>query len=121
LTKCAALASTAETAPNGAAVVVARLDGVDAKSLQVAAEQLLASLGESAAVVLASELDGKVALVAALSASVVKGGLKAGGIVGAAAKLCGGGGGGKPNLAQVRFCRYRFCATGELKYTGAVG
>ena len=23
--------------------------------------------------------------------------------------------------AQVRFCRYRFCATGELKYTGAVG
>jgi hypothetical protein len=24
-------------------------------------------------------------------------------------------------LAQVRFCRYRFCATGELKYRGAVG
>jgi hypothetical protein len=22
---------------------------------------------------------------------------------------------------QVRFCRYRFCATGELKYRGAVG
>jgi hypothetical protein len=22
---------------------------------------------------------------------------------------------------QVRFCRYRFCRTGELKYRGAVG
>ena len=22
---------------------------------------------------------------------------------------------------QVRFCRYRFCPTGELKYRGAVG
>jgi hypothetical protein len=22
---------------------------------------------------------------------------------------------------KVRFCRYRFCATGELKYRGAVG
>jgi alanyl-tRNA synthetase len=41
-----------------------------------------------------------VALVTALSPAVVKGGLKAGAIVGAAAKLCGGGGGGKPNLAQ---------------------
>jgi hypothetical protein len=24
-------------------------------------------------------------------------------------------------VRQVRFCRYRFCATGELKYRGAVG
>jgi hypothetical protein len=24
-------------------------------------------------------------------------------------------------FAQVRFCRYRFCATGELNYRGAVG
>ena len=24
-------------------------------------------------------------------------------------------------LVKVRFCRYRFCATGELKYRGAVG
>jgi hypothetical protein len=29
--------------------------------------------------------------------------------------------GGRPHLHQVRFCRYRFCATGELKYRGAVG
>jgi hypothetical protein len=26
-----------------------------------------------------------------------------------------------PLWSQVRFCRYRFCATGELKYRGAVG
>jgi hypothetical protein len=25
------------------------------------------------------------------------------------------------SVAQVRFCRYRFCPTGELKYRGAVG
>jgi hypothetical protein len=24
-------------------------------------------------------------------------------------------------VVQVRFCRYRFCPTGELKYRGAVG
>lgn len=60
--KCAALATAAATAPNGAKVVVERLDGVDAKSLQGAAEQLLTSLGDSAAVVLASEVDGKVSV-----------------------------------------------------------
>ena len=26
-----------------------------------------------------------------------------------------------PRGVQVRFCRYRFCPTGELKYRGAVG
>jgi alanyl-tRNA synthetase len=31
---------------------------------------------------------------------VVKGGLQAGKLVGAVAKVCGGGGGGKPGLAQ---------------------
>jgi alanyl-tRNA synthetase len=33
-------------------------------------------------------------------AQVVKGGLQAGKVVGAVAKVCGGGGGGKPALAQ---------------------
>ena len=51
-------------------------------------------------VVLGAELEGKVALVAAASDDVVKGGrLKAGDLVGRVAKLVGGGGGGKPHLA----------------------
>jgi hypothetical protein len=32
-----------------------------------------------------------------------------------------GDSGRRRSLTQVRFCRYRFCATGELKYRGAVG
>jgi alanyl-tRNA synthetase len=35
-----------------------------------------------------------------LAMQVVKGGLQAGKLVGAVAKVCGGGGGGKPGLAQ---------------------
>jgi hypothetical protein len=35
----------------------------------------------------------------------------------AAGEAVQGGGSG----ATVRFCRYRLCATGELKYRGAVG
>lgn len=54
---------------------------------------MLASKGEG-------DASGKVSFVAAFSPSVVKGGLQAGKLVGAVAKLCGGGGGGKPALAQ---------------------
>jgi alanyl-tRNA synthetase len=51
-------------------------------------------------VVLGAEMDGKVALLAALSDDVVKGGkLKAGDLVGRVARVAGGGGGGKPHLA----------------------
>jgi len=51
-------------------------------------------------VVLGAELEGKVALVAAASDDVVKGGrVKAGDLVGRVARLAGGGGGGKPHLA----------------------
>jgi len=101
LAKSAALVNAAVEAPDGTKVVVEQLDGVDAKSLQGAAEQILAALGDPAAVVLGSVLaPDKVALVAAFSPAVVKTGVKAGQVVGAAAKVCGGGGGGRPNLAQ---------------------
>eukprot|EP00976_Prorocentrum_cordatum_P013369 266749-Prorocentrum_minimum.AAC.1 len=42
----------------------------------------------------------QVALVAAFGPGVVKAGVKAGGVIGPCAKVCGGGGGGKPNFAQ---------------------
>ncbi len=51
-------------------------------------------------VVLGTEMEGKVALVAAVSDDIVKGGrVKAGDLVGRVAKIAGGGGGGKPHLA----------------------
>jgi alanyl-tRNA synthetase len=81
--------------------IVAELGGVDAKSLQTAAERLQQKLGDSGAVVLASvpEPD-KVSIVAAFGSAVVKTELQAGKFVGTIAKICGGGGGGRPNLAQ---------------------
>jgi alanyl-tRNA synthetase len=97
------LASRAEAAGSGK-FLVEELPGLDGKALQEAATALLEHLGDPAAVVLASKGEGdaagKVSFVAALSPSVVKGGLQAGKLVGAVAKLCGGGGGGKPALAQ---------------------
>mmetsp|Transcript_19966 Transcript_19966/g.38269 ORF Transcript_19966/g.38269 Transcript_19966/m.38269 type:complete len:992 (-) Transcript_19966:268-3243(-) len=101
LAKSAMLANEAAVTPSGAKVVVKQLDGVDSKSLQVAAEQLVESMGDPSAVVLGSGVGtDKVALVAAFSPAVVKAGLNAGSIIGASAKICGGGGGGRPNLAQ---------------------
>jgi alanyl-tRNA synthetase len=68
-------------------------------ALRDLADQLRAS-APSTVVVLAAEVDGKVALAAAVSDDVVKAGrLKAGDLVGRVAKLVGGGGGGKPHLA----------------------
>jgi alanyl-tRNA synthetase len=83
---------------------VARLDGVEGAGLQGAAQQLQERLGEGAAVLLGglpepSDL-GKVNLVAAFGPAVVAAGPKAGALIAAVAKQCGGGGGGRPNLAQ---------------------
>jgi alanyl-tRNA synthetase len=104
--KSVALAADAATAPGGQKVLVARLDGVDPAALKAAAESLSLSLaadgGDGVAVVLGSgSADGKVGLVAVFDEAVQKaGGLKAGAVLGAAAKACGGGGGGKPGFAQ---------------------
>lgn len=82
-------------------MLVANLGSTDAKALQTAAERLGHKLGDRAAVVLGSIPEaGKVSLVAAFGKDVIAQGLKAGQLVGAIAKLCGGGGGGRPNLAQ---------------------
>ncbi|NJR19291.1 MAG: alanine--tRNA ligase [Calothrix sp. CSU_2_0] len=82
-------------------ILVARIDNVDAASLQTAGERLQQKLGTNAAVVLGSVPEaGKVTLVAAFGTDVNKKGLQAGKFIGAIAKICGGGGGGKPNIAQ---------------------
>jgi alanyl-tRNA synthetase len=107
--KAASLAGQAQVvgaAADGAPfqLLVARLDGVDGAGLQTAAQGLADQLGDGAAVVLGGLPDpvdfGKVILVAAFGKAVIAAGPKAGALIGAVAKACGGGGGGRPNLAQ---------------------
>ncbi|KAK1307436.1 hypothetical protein QJS10_CPA10g01719 [Acorus calamus] len=77
------------------------MDDTDADSLRTAAEYLVGTLQDPAAVVLGSSpCEGKVSLVAAFSPGVVGLGIQAGKFIGGIAKFCGGGGGGKPNFAQ---------------------
>ncbi|OMO91979.1 Alanine-tRNA ligase, class IIc [Corchorus olitorius] len=82
-------------------VIVESMDDVDADSLKVAAENLIDTLQDPAAVILGSSPEeGKVSLVAAFTPTVVGLGIQAGKFIGPIAKLCGGGGGGRPNFAQ---------------------
>ncbi|CAM8932338.1 unnamed protein product [Rhodiola kirilowii] len=82
-------------------VLVECMDDIDADSLKSAAEYLISTLQDPAAVVLGSSPgDGKVSLVAAFTPGVISLGLQAGKFLGPIAKLCGGGGGGRPNFAQ---------------------
>lgn len=77
------------------------MDNIDADSLKSAAEYLIDTLQDPAAVVLGScPGEGKVSLVAAFTPAVVDLGIQAGKFIGPIAKLCGGGGGGRPNFAQ---------------------
>jgi alanyl-tRNA synthetase len=82
----------------GIKVLAAQIDGADAKSLREAVDRLKAKLG-SAVVVLGTVQDGKVTLVAGVSADLVDR-LKAGDIVGAVAAQVGGRGGGRADFAQ---------------------
>jgi len=84
---------------NGAQVLIAGVEGVDANTLRQNAEMLKDKLG-SAVVMLASIIDDKVLLVCFVSKDLTSKGLHAGKIVGAAAKAAGGGGGGRPDMAQ---------------------
>ena len=82
-------------------VLVECFDDVDAESLKSAAEYLLETLTDPAAVILGScPGEGKVSLVAAFTPGVVDQGIQAGKFIGQIAKLCGGGGCGRPNFAQ---------------------
>lgn len=95
------LVSKAETTASGAKLLAVQVEGMDAKSLQDAAVQLQADLGDPSAVFLIASPDSqKVTMVAACSPAAVKKGLQAGKFIGGIAKICGGGGGGRPNIAQ---------------------
>jgi alanyl-tRNA synthetase len=82
----------------GAKVLAATLDGADAKTLREAVDRLKDRL-KSAAIVLGSVADGKVALVAGVTGDLT-GKLKAGDLVNHVAQQVGGKGGGRPDMAQ---------------------
>ena len=82
----------------GIKVLAAQIEGADAKSLRDAVDQLKGKLGSSV-VVLATVQEGKVVLVAGVSADLLTR-MKAGEIAGAVAAQIGGKGGGRADFAQ---------------------
>jgi alanyl-tRNA synthetase len=82
----------------GAKVLVAVLDGADAKTLRETMDKLKDRL-KSAAIVLGAVNDGKVALIAGVTPDLT-GKLKAGELVNYVAQQVGGKGGGRPDMAQ---------------------
>jgi alanyl-tRNA synthetase len=82
----------------GVKVLVARLEGFDAKALRDAVDRLKQQLGD-AVILLAGAQDGKVALVAGVNGSAM-GRVKAGELLSHIASQIGGKGGGRPDLAQ---------------------
>jgi alanyl-tRNA synthetase len=90
--------STQAKAVGGIKVLAAQIEGADAKALRDAVDRLKAKLGSSV-IVLATVQDGKVVLVAGVSADLVAR-LKAGDIAGAVAAQVGGRGGGRADFAQ---------------------
>ena len=84
---------------NGMKVLAVRVDGVDMNGLRELGDQLKTKLGEGV-VVIASETDGKVSLMATVTDGAQKAGAHAGNLIKGIAALVGGGGGGRPNMAQ---------------------
>lgn len=83
----------------GTKLLAVRADGVDMNGLRDLGDQLKEKLGEGV-IVLASECDGRVNLVAMATDAAMKSGAHAGNLIKAIAKTVGGGGGGRPNMAQ---------------------
>lgn len=84
---------------NGLKVLAIRVANVDMNGLRSLGDQMKEKLGEGI-VVIASEQDGKVNLMATVTETAQKQGAHAGNLIKAIAGLVGGGGGGRPNMAQ---------------------
>jgi len=83
---------------NGVKVLAAKLDGADAATLRETLDKLKDKL-KSAVIVLATEEDGKVSLIAGVTADATSK-VKAGELVNFVAQQVGGKGGGRPDMAQ---------------------
>ncbi len=83
----------------GVKLLAAKVDGIDMNGLRDLGDQLKEKLGEGV-VVLASNMDGKVNLVAMATDAAMAKGAHAGNLIKGIAGKVGGGGGGRPNMAQ---------------------
>jgi alanyl-tRNA synthetase len=83
----------------GVKVVAARVDGLDAKALRAAVDQLKEKLGSGVIVLGSADAGDKVTLVAGVTADLTAR-VRAGELVAAAAARVGGKGGGRPDFAQ---------------------
>jgi len=84
---------------NGVKFIAKAVEGVDMNGLRDLGDQLKEKLGDGV-VVLASEKDGKVSLMAMATDGAMAKGAHAGNLIKGIAALVGGGGGGRPNMAQ---------------------
>ncbi|MBO5348043.1 MAG: alanine--tRNA ligase [Lachnospiraceae bacterium] len=84
---------------NGVKYIAKAVAGVDMNGLRDLGDQLKEKLGDGV-VVLASEKDGKVSLMAMATDGAMARGAHAGNLIKGIAALVGGGGGGRPNMAQ---------------------
>ncbi len=83
----------------GVKLLATSVSGVDMNGLRDLGDQLKDKLGEGV-VVLASDMDGKVNLIAMVTDGAMSKGAHAGNLIKGIAGLVGGGGGGRPNMAQ---------------------
>ena len=83
----------------GVKLLAASVPGVDMNGLRDLGDQLKAKLSEGV-IVLISDADGKVNMVAMATDEAMKKGAHAGNLIKGIAGLVGGGGGGRPNMAQ---------------------
>ena len=83
----------------GVKLLATKVPGVDMNGLRDLGDQLKAKLGEGV-IVLISDADGKVNMVAMATDEAMAKGAHAGNLIKGIAALVGGGGGGRPNMAQ---------------------
>jgi len=92
------LAADAETV-GGLKVIATTVDGADAAALRNAVDQLKSRLGSAVIVLGSTDADGKVTLVAGVTADAT-GRVRAGDLINHVARQVGGRGGGRADLAQ---------------------
>jgi alanyl-tRNA synthetase len=85
---------------SGVDVLTAQLNEADVDTLRQMADRFRQRHPENGVAVLASIIEGRPVLIAAVTGNLVKRGIKAGDLAGFIARQLGGGGGGKPTLAQ---------------------
>jgi alanyl-tRNA synthetase len=91
-------AGVGATEVNGVSLVARRIEGLDRAALRTLSDSIKSTL-KSGVIILASEADGKVALVVSVTKDLT-GRIQAGQIVRQIAPIVGGGGGGRPDFAE---------------------